>query len=219
MPTLVSSGISNATQIINWVNDIGNPLIVAGYSTDPTPVPQIVIDNHLVISNFVVDNNVRIYYDGTQIRAIGASYGVVKSIIVIHSTDFVCVELVGKYDGVNVTCRCLVLYSKSTGSTLYGAVHFEYGRVADGVIENMTITDADTNDAYSLQTIFKTYTLATAHLDYTQKRLFKNGVKSTTILPDFLDCSTIDPFKIVSFSGSSYYSAGYNTLIKVTIAQ
>jgi len=214
MPTLVSSGISNATQIINWVNSIGSSLISAGYSSDATPVPQIVIDDKLYLKNFVADNSARFYFESTQIGPCIGYFGNPKSLIIIYDTDFVYLKLSGCWSsGTTATNSGILLYSKVLGSMIYGCV----SGVANPVIENMTITDATNANSYTLSTVFRNYTLDVAHLDYTQKRLFKNGIKSTIPMPDFIDCSTVDLYKVVSFSGSSYFSVGNNTLIRVTI--
>lgn len=214
MPTLVSSGISSATQIINWVNGIGSSLISAGYSSDSTPVPQIVIDGKLYLKNFVVDNETKFYYESTQIGSCQGYFGDPKSLIIIYDSDFVYLKLSGCWSsGTTPTNSGILLYLKSTEKILYGCV----SGTANPVIENMTITDAIAGDTYSVATIFKNYSMAVAHLDYTQKRLFKNSIKSTELMPYLYDCSTVNLYNVISFSGHSYFAAGNNTLIQVTI--
>ena len=214
MPTLVSSGISNATQIINWVNSIGSSLISAGYSSDSTPVPQIVIGGELYLKNFVVDNSAKFYYESTQIGSCQGYFGNPKSLIIIYDSDFVYLKLSGCWSsGTTPTNSGILLYSKALGPMIYGCV----SGVASPMIEDMTLTDRTNSYTYNMATVFRNYSQAVAHLDYTQKRLFKDGIKSTLLLPNFVDCSTVDLYKVISFSGSSYFSVGNHTLIKVTI--
>ena len=210
MLTLVSSGYSSESpnQIINWVNSQGIPLIHAQYNeSSGSPIPELVVDNVITITNFVADNSCDVYYQSTYLGSIRGYFGNPKTLILIYREDFIFIEIRGRWGGN--TTRGFLFYQKKSDSCLYGWI--------TGALENMVITDSSNDDVYSIATVFKNYSTNIGHLDYTQKRFFKSSVKTETPVVDFYDCSNVDIGNVISFSGNSYYSAGINTLIRVDI--
>lgn len=209
MATVKKLQLTDATTATNFFNSLSNPYISA--YMDGT-VPCVSLGDTLLVRNYIASNSIRVYVNGTEVAAI---YGYYSSPITTVACDenFAYIQFQGVWGGYAQDVSMIVLYHKISNSL---SVYSYLSGGSSGAVENLVLYDTATQSQYAYKTSLN-YSMDTGYLEYTEKKLFSNDLKTTILVPSFLDVSIIPEKQIITFRAKNYYSIGTHTLVEMDL--
>lgn len=208
MAQVIKTNLTNKDLAISFFNNLNNPYISAYEENNNCTIN---INDIFLIKN-VLSNGIALFVNGTQVASI-SRYWSNPQIIIAYDDNFVYLFIQGVWSGSLQSNHFCVMYHNLNDLSLYGWNYSESS--SSGAIENFTMTDENSQDLYKYNTIFRNYDNPIGFIDYTQKLLFENDIKTAITIPGFLDCSTVTEKQVITFNGKNYYAIGTHTLVQM----